>query len=150
MSPMEKTSKKRALTGREREILNVLAEGMDTDERRRLSISRVTVRNHVQRILHKLDLTAGSKRWRARDGRDCFGRDCFARILATDPIEVSAIADANASLIPERAFCDNQRRSPSKEFMTMGNARKSHDGRVAFLPETGKLLRAAGEAVWHC
>ena len=44
-----------ALTAREREILNLLAEGTDTDEiRRRLSIARVTVRNHIQRILRKL------------------------------------------------------------------------------------------------
>jgi DNA-binding NarL/FixJ family response regulator len=49
------TSEKRALTGREREILNLLAEGIGTEGiRRQLAISRVTVRNHVQRILRKL------------------------------------------------------------------------------------------------
>ena len=49
------TSEKRALTEREREILNLLAEGIGTEGiRRQLAISRVTVRNHVQRILGKL------------------------------------------------------------------------------------------------
>jgi two-component system, NarL family, nitrate/nitrite response regulator NarL len=48
-------SEKRALTRREREILNLLAEGIGTEGiRRQLAISRVTVRNHVQRILGKL------------------------------------------------------------------------------------------------
>lgn len=46
---------KKDLTAREREILSLLAEGIGTEGiRRRLSISRVTVRNHVQRILRKL------------------------------------------------------------------------------------------------
>jgi DNA-binding NarL/FixJ family response regulator len=49
------TSEKKALTRREREILNLLAEGIGTEGiRRQLAISRVTVRNHVQRILGKL------------------------------------------------------------------------------------------------
>ena len=52
----EPASETRALTVREREILNLLAEGIGTDGiRRQLKISRVTVRNHVQRILHKLN-----------------------------------------------------------------------------------------------
>jgi DNA-binding NarL/FixJ family response regulator len=51
----KRASEKRALTGREQEILNLLAEGIGTEGiRRQLAISRVTVRNHVQRILRKL------------------------------------------------------------------------------------------------
>ena len=45
----------RPLTAREREVLALFAEGLGTDEAAgRLSISRVTVRNHAQRILAKL------------------------------------------------------------------------------------------------
>ncbi|WP_410570972.1 response regulator transcription factor [Amycolatopsis sp. cmx-4-61] len=44
-----------ALTARERETLNLLAEGATTDEiGRRLGVSRNTTRNHVQRVLEKL------------------------------------------------------------------------------------------------
>lgn len=43
------------LTNREREILGLFAEGLGTDAiALRLGISRVTVRNHSQRILAKL------------------------------------------------------------------------------------------------
>jgi DNA-binding NarL/FixJ family response regulator len=43
------------LTRREREVLNLFAEGLGTAEiARRLSISSVTVRNYAQRILAKL------------------------------------------------------------------------------------------------
>lgn len=43
------------LTNREREILDLFAEGLSTEALAgRLSISKVTVRNHVQRILAKL------------------------------------------------------------------------------------------------
>ena len=45
------------LTSREKEILRCLAEGLATpDIARRLAISRVTVRNHVQNVLQKLDV----------------------------------------------------------------------------------------------
>jgi PAS domain S-box-containing protein len=45
------------LTGREQEILRLLAEGLPTPAiARRLAISATTVRNHVQNILHKLDV----------------------------------------------------------------------------------------------
>ncbi len=45
------------LTEREREILSLLAEGMDTREiAERLTLSRATVRNHVQHILNKLEV----------------------------------------------------------------------------------------------
>lgn len=43
------------LTSREREILGYFAEGLGTESiAKRLSIARVTVRNHAQRILSKL------------------------------------------------------------------------------------------------
>ena len=46
---------KEPLTNREREILGFFAEGLGTEAiARRLSIARVTVRNHAQRILTKL------------------------------------------------------------------------------------------------
>jgi DNA-binding NarL/FixJ family response regulator len=45
------------LTNREREILGLFAEGLGTQAiSRRLSIARVTVRNHAQRILTKLSV----------------------------------------------------------------------------------------------
>ena len=45
------------LTRREREILECLAEGMETEAiASRLFIERVTVRNHVQNVLQKLDV----------------------------------------------------------------------------------------------
>jgi DNA-binding CsgD family transcriptional regulator len=45
------------LTTREKEILRCLAEGMSTGAiAKRFFISAVTVRNHVQSILHKLDV----------------------------------------------------------------------------------------------
>jgi PAS domain S-box-containing protein len=45
------------LTAREKEILRCLAEGLSTSAiGKRLFISPVTVRNHVQNILHKLDV----------------------------------------------------------------------------------------------
>jgi DNA-binding CsgD family transcriptional regulator len=45
------------LTGREKEVLRSLAEGLSTAAiARKLFISPVTVRNHVQAILHKLDV----------------------------------------------------------------------------------------------
>jgi PAS domain S-box-containing protein len=45
------------LTSREKEILRCLAEGMSTpDIGKRLFIAPVTVRNHIQAILHKLDV----------------------------------------------------------------------------------------------
>lgn len=44
-----------ALTARERETLDLLAEGATTEEiGRRLGVSRNTTRNHVQRVLEKL------------------------------------------------------------------------------------------------
>jgi DNA-binding NarL/FixJ family response regulator len=46
-----------ALTPREKEILRCLAEGLSTAAvGKRLFISPVTVRNHVQSILQKLDV----------------------------------------------------------------------------------------------
>jgi PAS domain S-box-containing protein len=46
-----------ALTPREIEVLRLLAAGVGTDDiARRLSLSRSTVRNHVQNILPKLDV----------------------------------------------------------------------------------------------
>ncbi|MEJ2559257.1 MAG: LuxR C-terminal-related transcriptional regulator [Anaerolineae bacterium] len=43
------------LTGREREVLSLLAQGLSTrDIAQTLSISPSTTRNHVQNILHKL------------------------------------------------------------------------------------------------
>lgn len=45
------------LTGREKEILRCLAEGLSTPAiAKKLFIAPVTVRNHVQSILHKLDV----------------------------------------------------------------------------------------------
>lgn len=45
------------LTAREKEILRCLAEGLSTTAiGKRLFISPVTVRNHVQSVLHKLDV----------------------------------------------------------------------------------------------
>jgi PAS domain S-box-containing protein len=45
------------LTDREREVLSLLAQGLSTRElAQSLSISPATVRNHVQSILHKLDV----------------------------------------------------------------------------------------------
>jgi DNA-binding NarL/FixJ family response regulator len=45
----------RPLTAREREVLSLFAEGLGTEATAdRLQISRVTVRNHSQRILAKL------------------------------------------------------------------------------------------------
>ncbi|GAA1339911.1 response regulator transcription factor [Catellatospora bangladeshensis] len=44
-----------SLTARERETLDLLADGASTDEiGRRLGVARNTVRNHVQRVLDKL------------------------------------------------------------------------------------------------
>ena len=46
-----------ALTARENEILRCLAEGMSTVAvSKKLAIAPVTVRNHVQKILEKLDV----------------------------------------------------------------------------------------------
>jgi PAS domain S-box-containing protein len=46
-----------ALTAREKEILRCLAQGMSTPAvAKKLSIARVTVRNHVQNILQKLNV----------------------------------------------------------------------------------------------
>ncbi|MCB0149674.1 MAG: response regulator transcription factor [Caldilineaceae bacterium] len=43
------------LTAREFQILNLLAQGTDTDSiASQLVIGKTTVRNHIQRILHKL------------------------------------------------------------------------------------------------
>jgi DNA-binding CsgD family transcriptional regulator len=45
------------LTSREKEILRCLAQGMSTSAiSRKLYISPVTVRNHIQNLLHKLDV----------------------------------------------------------------------------------------------
>lgn len=45
------------LTSREKEILRCLAQGMSTSAiSRKLFISPVTVRNHIQNLLHKLDV----------------------------------------------------------------------------------------------
>ncbi len=56
--PMEtRTGQPVDLTAREKEILRCLAEGLPTAAiGRKLFISPVTVRNHVQNILHKLDV----------------------------------------------------------------------------------------------
>ena len=46
-----------SLTSREKEILRSLSEGLSTSAiARKLFISPVTVRNHIQNILHKLDV----------------------------------------------------------------------------------------------
>jgi DNA-binding NarL/FixJ family response regulator len=45
------------LTGREKEVLHCLAEGLSTKAiAAKYFIAPVTVRNHVQSILHKLDV----------------------------------------------------------------------------------------------
>jgi two-component system nitrate/nitrite response regulator NarL len=45
------------LTDREQEVLSLLAQGLSTQElAQSLSISPATVRNHVQSILHKLNV----------------------------------------------------------------------------------------------
>ncbi len=56
--PMEtKAGQPIDLTSREKEILRCLAEGMPTSAiGKKLFISPVTVRNHIQNILHKLDV----------------------------------------------------------------------------------------------
>ena len=56
--PMEtKAGQPVDLTGREKEILRCLAQGMPTAAiGKKLFISPVTVRNHIQNILHKLDV----------------------------------------------------------------------------------------------
>lgn len=56
--PMEtKTGQPIDLTSREKEILRCLAEGLPTGAiGKKLFISPVTVRNHIQNILHKLDV----------------------------------------------------------------------------------------------
>jgi DNA-binding NarL/FixJ family response regulator len=46
-----------SLTAREKEILRCLSEGLSTAAiARRLFIAPVTVRNHIQNLLHKLDV----------------------------------------------------------------------------------------------
>lgn len=53
--PVEKTSA--ALSGREVEVLTLLAEGLSTKSlAQKLNISHFTARNHIQNILVKLDL----------------------------------------------------------------------------------------------
>lgn len=56
LSPLSSTRPDQVrLTGREREILGLLAQGLSTrDIAHALSISQATVRNHIQNILHKL------------------------------------------------------------------------------------------------
>jgi PAS domain S-box-containing protein len=55
--PMADESVTKELTDREREILSLLAQGSGTDHiAQSLSISSYTVRNHVQNILHKLQV----------------------------------------------------------------------------------------------
>ena len=56
--PLETNGGERVeLTAREKEILRCLAEGLPTAAiGRKLFISPVTVRNHIQNILHKLDV----------------------------------------------------------------------------------------------
>jgi DNA-binding NarL/FixJ family response regulator len=47
-----------AITSREREIVNLVCEGLKNKEiAKRLSISEATVRNHLTSILNKLDLS---------------------------------------------------------------------------------------------
>jgi PAS domain S-box-containing protein len=51
----EKAAALGRLTRREREVLALVAEGLDSDEiAKRLTLSLATVQNHVQNILHKL------------------------------------------------------------------------------------------------
>jgi DNA-binding CsgD family transcriptional regulator len=55
LPPVRADSDVSSLTAREREVLGLLAQGLPTVAvAERLGISRVTVRNHVQRILGKL------------------------------------------------------------------------------------------------
>lgn len=55
--PMAQETVSMTLTDREKEILRCLSEGLATpDVARRLGISGVTVRNHTQNILQKLDV----------------------------------------------------------------------------------------------
>lgn len=59
ISPLEKSparTNERKLTPRELEILQLLADGADTEEiSRRLAIARETVKTHIRRLLAKLD-----------------------------------------------------------------------------------------------
>lgn len=97
-----KGTSKRALTGREREILNLLAEGIGTEGiRLQLAISRVTVRNHVQRILRKLGAHSRLEALaRAR-------REGLLREDSRDGTREKSIADANALLTSERTLGEN-------------------------------------------
>ncbi|RME49818.1 MAG: PAS domain-containing protein [Caldilineae bacterium] len=49
--------RERSLTGRERQVLTLLAQGFSTEDiAQTLSISLSTTRNHIQNILHKLNV----------------------------------------------------------------------------------------------
>jgi pimeloyl-ACP methyl ester carboxylesterase/DNA-binding CsgD family transcriptional regulator len=70
------------LTPRERELLDLIAEGRDNDEiARRLHLSNKTVRNHITRIFAKLGVTTRAQAIvRARDaGMGSGERSAFAR-----------------------------------------------------------------------
>ena len=80
------------LTAREREVLEVVAQGLDNNAiAKRFGVSEKTVRNQVSAILGKLEVESRSKRWYARAKRASVTRDANEHDAAIkqDPIRHS-------------------------------------------------------------
>jgi two-component system, NarL family, nitrate/nitrite response regulator NarL len=124
------------LTGRERECLGLLVEGLDTSGMAaRLGVSRATVRTHVQSLLMKLGvhsrLEAASFAVRYRLLDDAGGPAARRALPAAALLPATSLLAAAAGLRPRRRRASRAAAHPSAAVPARASAATIHRARIA-------------------